>query len=841
MNNIVTFDRNGYHIDGKPVWIASGEFQYFRMTRADWAPRLLQLKLAGFNAVSVYFPWNYHEVAEGVWDFSGDKDAEAFLKTAAETGLYVVARPGPFICNEWEGGGIPAWLSAREGIRLRTADPQYLAACDKWWDKIAPLIAQYQLGREGTIILAQIENEYGHMGEHQEPDYIYHLRDGLRARGVTVPLINCDSFIQFDAIRPRKWEGVNLCCNAGGDGLRVLQRARKLQESAPLFVTEFWIAAFDWWGRDGSAVYGDDRAVNGALEMVAGGAGGLTVFVFSGGSNFGYWHGKSICSDDNFIATLYGPGAPILDDGQFSGKYNRFKKAFTGLMSLSGLLAGADMPTLEGEMDGLIKATRKNGDTSFTFYVNHSKEQMRIADAQKTQAAVDMSIPAGTVRWEVEHLPLTGGVTLESATASLFAADPALVFYGPAGQPQEIRLSGPDISAAGSSPEATSTADGKQSSGGSGQLLLTGTPREDGKPVCWQVETREGRLTVALLSDEAADRWFRVELPGMAPCLLGGVDRIQSITRGEGGAMEVTAFGAERSPCWKLDGLGLSPWQPRWLEPSCSRTLPLSGWKVCREFPEAAPDFDDSGWYAAAQPQPMAKFGRGNGRAWYRSTLEVETEGWQMLTMSGACDRWMVFVDGQFKVHRGVHTHFGRDVALWLTPGRHTLAILAENLGMYNTGAEMAIPLGEPKGIFGPCWLNGREIVGWRMREGTRQGESYEDWPEVASLPWGELNPEEAAGRPVKGPCWLTASFEMEGRELGSARLKLTGAGKGSVWVNGFNIGRYWKVGPQDDIWIPSEKLQAHNQVVLLEEESLTPERIGVAFTSYGLPCKGTL
>lgn len=78
------------------------------------------------------------------------------------------------------------------------------------------------------------------------------------------------------------------------------------------------------------------------------GAGGLTVFVFSGGSNFGYWHGKSICSDDNFIATLYGPGAPILDDGQFSGKYNRFKKAFTGLMSLSGLLAGADMPTLEG-------------------------------------------------------------------------------------------------------------------------------------------------------------------------------------------------------------------------------------------------------------------------------------------------------------------------------------------------------------------------------------------------------------------------------------------------------------------------------------------------------------
>ena len=266
--------------------------KYSKLTRGEWKRRLLQIRLSGLNAVSVYFAWNYHEQSEGEWDFSGDRDVEYFLQLAAECGLYVVARPGPFICNEWTCGGIPAWLSGKKGVRLRSSDPLYLSYCDKWWDKIAPIIAKYQLGREGTIILAQVENEYGHQGAHQEEAYIHHLRDGLRARGVTVPLINCDSFIRFDRIQPRVWEGVNLCVNSGGDGLRVLQRARSLQPDKPLFVTEYWIAAFDWWGSGKSAAYDDKRALYGGLEMLAGGAGGLTVFVVSGGSHFGYWHGQ---------------------------------------------------------------------------------------------------------------------------------------------------------------------------------------------------------------------------------------------------------------------------------------------------------------------------------------------------------------------------------------------------------------------------------------------------------------------------------------------------------------------------------------------------------------------
>lgn len=159
---MITFDANAYHINGEPVWLLSGEMHYFKMPRGDWRRRLVQLKAAGFNTVSVYMPWNYHEPYEGEWDFTGEKDVAFFLQLAAELGLYVVARPGPYICNEWQSGGFPPWLSGKPGLRLRTKDPKFLAYADQWWERIAPLIARYEIGREGTVILAQVENEYGH-------------------------------------------------------------------------------------------------------------------------------------------------------------------------------------------------------------------------------------------------------------------------------------------------------------------------------------------------------------------------------------------------------------------------------------------------------------------------------------------------------------------------------------------------------------------------------------------------------------------------------------------------------------------------------------------------------
>ena len=444
MPSAVTFDANGYRIDGRPVWLASGEMHYFKMPRGEWRRRLVQLKMAGFNAVSVYMPWNYHEVVEGRWEFDGDKDVGHFLDLAAEAGLYVVARPGPYICDEWQMGGLPPWLSGKAGMRPRTAERQFLACCDRWWDRIAPIIAARQMGRGGTVILAQVENEYGHFGEFQEEAYIHHLRDGLRSRGIGVPIINCDSFITFARLRPRKYEGINLCCNFGGGAFQNLERARKMQPEAPLFVTEYWIAAFDWWGRNGTAAYDDRRALHGALEIAAAGAGGLTAFVFSGGAHFGYWHGCSICSDDNFMTTLYGPGAPILDDGRFSGKYQLLKQHMLALTGAGEELAQAGMPRVTEEQPGLIKAVRSGPRTTFSFYVNRSREAVRIAEMEKDHACVDFAIPAGAVNWTLTDAPLPDRFRLIRTSGHVLMLDPALVVFGAAGQKLAIEIECPE-------------------------------------------------------------------------------------------------------------------------------------------------------------------------------------------------------------------------------------------------------------------------------------------------------------------------------------------------------------------------------------------------------------
>ena len=813
MAMVCEFNENGYVINGKPVWLASGEFQYFRLTRGEWKKRLLQLKAAGFNTISVYFAWNYHEVTEGNWDFSGNKDVEAFLKMAAELEIFVIARPGPYICDEWECGGIPAWLSMRPGIRFRTADPQYLEYCDKWWDKIGPIIAKYQLDREGSIILVQMENEYGHGGEHQEADYIYHLRDGMRAYGVTVPMINCDSFIVMDRLKPSKWEGMNMCCNAGGDGLRVLARARKIQPDAPLMVAEYWITPFDHWGKEEASCIEDNEAIYGALEMVAGGAGGVTMFVFTGGSNFAYWNGRSICSPQNYLTTHYGGGAPILDDGLFSPKYNMFKKEFTGLMAAAEELSTAGMPELTGDMDGQITAVRRGKNAVFTFYINHSKEQMIIADSQKEQGAVDFSIPSGKVSWSVEHLPLKSGFIMESTNGKLFAGDPALVIYGNKKETVTIRLTDPETGR---------------------EFVLTETVPCDDQPVVWNIEGHEKKLTVLLISEEATDSCYRLEMPGCPAVLVNGIERIEAIKVNDG-KLEIDGFNLTADG-WKVDAEGFGVWKPEVVGTIESTKENITDLMISRRFEESETAYDDSDWYQAQMPQPMAKFGSGNGWAWYRTTIEVPYDSWQSIYPSGAKERWMYFVDGEFKASRGMYSMFGENLNVYLTKGTHTLSILAENLGMYNTGFEMDMPLGEPKGIFGPVWQNGIEIQGWKMREGLRADAALDQACEIQRNDWNVMNEKQ-----TDKPGFIRGTFRAPEGFEGAVRIITKDAGKGSVWINGFNIGRYWNVGPVYSVWIPTELLKAENEVVLFEQDVIDMDKVYVEFVSFGTKVKGTL
>ena len=186
---------NDFVIDGKPVRLLSGAIHYFRVVPEYWRDRMLKLKAMGLNTVETYVPWNLHEPRPGDFDFGGMLDLVAFIELAADLGLMAIVRPGPYICAEWDLGGLPAWLLAESGMRLRCSHAPYLAAVDRFFDELLPRLVPLQATRGGPIVAMQVENEYGSYGN--DKGYLRHLGSGMRARGVDVPLFTSDACLDW--------------------------------------------------------------------------------------------------------------------------------------------------------------------------------------------------------------------------------------------------------------------------------------------------------------------------------------------------------------------------------------------------------------------------------------------------------------------------------------------------------------------------------------------------------------------------------------------------------------------------------------------------------------------
>ncbi|MDR6550619.1 beta-galactosidase [Paenibacillus qinlingensis] len=187
----VQLSADALRINGKPEIVVCASLFYFRLPRALWKERLQKVKAYGYNAIDVYFPWNYHEKEEGNWDFSEEKDAAQFLQDASQAGLWVIARPGPYICSEWDGGALPAYLFVKDNLHIRQNDQHYLQNVARWYDRILPILKSYQFGQGGTIIAVQLENELDFYPCTDPKGYISALRDMALAHGITVPLIAC--------------------------------------------------------------------------------------------------------------------------------------------------------------------------------------------------------------------------------------------------------------------------------------------------------------------------------------------------------------------------------------------------------------------------------------------------------------------------------------------------------------------------------------------------------------------------------------------------------------------------------------------------------------------------
>ena len=184
----IDMDGHRFSVRGERTVFASGSIHYPRVPRALWRDRLLRLKRAGFNTVETYTFWNTHESKEGVFDFSGQSDLDAFLTTAQSLGLYVIVRVGPYVCAEWDSGGFPVWLCFKPGLRVREENVPYEAAVARWFDHLFPIIARHQIHKGGSVVLVQLENEHPlGWGSEVANGYFTRLREKALSLGLEVP------------------------------------------------------------------------------------------------------------------------------------------------------------------------------------------------------------------------------------------------------------------------------------------------------------------------------------------------------------------------------------------------------------------------------------------------------------------------------------------------------------------------------------------------------------------------------------------------------------------------------------------------------------------------------
>ncbi|MER7518263.1 beta-galactosidase family protein [Streptomyces sp. NPDC126499] len=273
-------------LDGRPVRLLSGALHYFRVHEEQWDHRLGMLRAMGLNCVETYVPWNLYEPEPGRY---GDVGALGrFLDAVARAGMWAIVRPGPYICAEWENGGLPHWLTGRLGRRVRTEDEEYLGHVERWFRRLLPQVVERQIGRGGPVVMVQVENEYGSYGT--DAGYLRRMADLLVACGVEVPLFTSDG-PEDHMLTGGSVPGVLATANFGSGAREAFGVLRRHRPTGPLMCMEFWCGWFDHWGREHVGRDAADAAA--ALREILECGASVNVYMAHGGTNFAGWAGAN--------------------------------------------------------------------------------------------------------------------------------------------------------------------------------------------------------------------------------------------------------------------------------------------------------------------------------------------------------------------------------------------------------------------------------------------------------------------------------------------------------------------------------------------------------------------
>lgn len=392
-----------FYMDGEEFHIYSGAMHYFRIPQEYWEDRLLKLRAAGLNTVETYVPWNFHEPKKGQFNFEGMLDIVKFVETAQNLGLYVIVRPGPYICAEWDFGGLPAWLLKDKNIRIRCWDKTYIKAVEDYFKVLIPKLVPYLETNGGKIIAMQVENEYGSFGRDKK--YLYWLRELMRDLGVDIQLFTSDGedryFFSGGGI-PEDW----MVANFGGYNEHRFDDLKLLQPDKPLMCGEHWCGWFDRWGTKHHTDNAEEslgRSLDGFFKEDA----NFNLYMFHGGTNFGFSSGANYYDCYCPTTTSYDYGAPLNEYGGYTEKYfvlrERMKKQL-----------GKELPELPEDTK-----TQKIGKVKFTGFADFRNVYKKFAVHKKSH-----------IPHYMEHFGQNSGLILYSTTLKGNYKDTKLNAFG---------------------------------------------------------------------------------------------------------------------------------------------------------------------------------------------------------------------------------------------------------------------------------------------------------------------------------------------------------------------------------------------------------------------------
>lgn len=671
----VAITREGLLIDGKPLHILSGCVHYFRWPRAEWRALLEQARWAGLNTIDTVIVWNRHEPEPGQFDFAAEADLGAFLDLCHELGLYAIVRPGPYICAEWENGGIPAWLTAQGDLALRTDDPGFLAATQRWFATLLPIIAERQITRGGPVILCQVENEHWASGVYASDSHQESLAQAALDHGIDVPQYTCMGAMNGWPEFRNGWSGI----------AEKLVATRAIWPENPLIVSELWSGWFDNWGASRQTRKSPAKLDITLHQLTAVGASGFSHWMWAGGTNFGYWGGRTVGGDTIHMTTTYDYDAPITEFGALTPKALVARRHHLFLASFGAALAPILADALPGGLRVLAPAAVRGRSEGG-------------AEPYRTVRA-GTNAPAAWRDFCCTYLHNPG---LEGATYQIFT--PAGAHLSVDVEPTSIRPIFANLPLGDTGVQIahhTGRILGFWEDATSDLLVIYGTGGEQGELAL--------RFSAADLEIELADRDPAVQATISGDLLtlrywltaFGSQVEVQYAQR----SLTILCLPQDRAEQFTIEDVDLPP-LPAVSTPAPTRYLPLSAAPVAEVH---ATD----GWTSIAAPQPLEQLGCAYGYGWYRAELDLAAPLDDLLVAPWLSDRGTLLHNGT------VLGTFGVDPAgpnyclpLQLSAGTHDLRLLADNLGRFNYG----INLGERKGLLDTLYLGGAQediSAGW--------------------------------------------------------------------------------------------------------------------------------